>query len=62
MGVSPKKYLTDVRMQKAAKLLTQSSDAVTEIAKKTGYPDLFSFSRAFSKYYNCPPSEYKRTT
>ena len=59
-GIPPKKYLNDIRMQKAVEFLTQSDDTVTEIAKKVGYPDVFAFSRAFKKYYNRTPSEYDR--
>ena len=57
-GISPKKYLNNIRMQKAVEFLTQSNDTVTRISKKVGYPDLFAFSRAFSRYYGCSPSEY----
>ena len=57
-GISPKKYLSDIRMKKAVELLTQSTDTVTQIALKIGFSDVFAFSRAFTNYYGCPPSQY----
>lgn len=60
MGISPLRYLQKLKMEKAAKLLQDTSLPVTEIALSTGYPDLFSFSKAFSKYYGQPPSKYRQ--
>lgn len=57
-GVSPKKYLENVRMKRAAELLSDMKLSVTVTAASVGYPDVFSFSRAFKRYYNCSPSEY----
>ena len=57
-GISPKKYLENVRMQRAAELLSGMKLSVTVTAASVGYPDVFSFSRAFKRYYNCSPSEY----
>ena len=57
-GVSPKKYLENVRMQRAAELLTKRGMNVTVTASSVGYPDVFSFSRAFKRYYSCSPTEY----
>lgn len=58
MGVSPKKYLSDIRMKRAVEFLTQSSESITQMAPKIGFPDVFAFSRAFTRYYGFPPSEY----
>ena len=58
VGISPKKYLNDIRMKKSVEFLTQSKDTITQIAQKIGFADVFAFSRAFSHYYGCPPSEY----
>ena len=57
-GISPKKYLNDIRMKKAVEFLTQSDDTVTCIAAKVGFSDVFAFSRAFSRYYGRSPTEY----
>ena len=57
MGISPKKYLNDLRMKKAAKRLMQKEFNVSDTARLVGYPDVFAFSRAFKAYYGFSPSE-----
>lgn len=59
-GMSPKQYLTRLRMSKAAELLRDTSLPVNEIALTIGYPELFAFTRAFVNYYGLPPSEYRK--
>ena len=59
-GSSPKRYLNDIRMKKAAEYLTKEDSSVTRTAKNVGFPDVLSFSRAFKAYYGCTPTEYKR--
>ncbi|GIP33244.1 AraC family transcriptional regulator [Paenibacillus sp. J2TS4] len=60
MGVPPLRYLQKLKMDKAARLLQDTSLPITEIALSTGYPDLFSFSKAFAKYFGQPPSHYRK--
>ncbi len=55
VGVSPQKYLQNIRMEKAKRLLTETDASVTEIALSLGYPNLYTFTRAFKMYYNMPP-------
>lgn len=57
-GMSPKQYLNDIRMKKAAERLTKENFTVSAVATSVGFPDAFSFSRAFKKHYDCSPSEY----
>ena len=57
MGFSPKAYLQRLRMEKAMHYLKETSFSVTEIALAISYPDVYSFSRAFSQYYGLPPSQ-----
>ncbi len=45
------KFVLSARMEKAAKLLAENSLTNTEIAKRTGYADRSSLSKAFKKYY-----------
>jgi AraC-like DNA-binding protein len=60
MRTSPREYLTSLRMNKAAELLCDGF-GVTVTAASVGYPDVFSFSRAFKNYYGLPPTEYVKT-
>ena len=58
MGISPKKYLDDLRMKKAAERLKQREFNISDTARLVGFPDVFAFSRAFRRYYGCSPSEF----
>lgn len=59
-GTSPVNFLIKSRLQKAARLLLNSSDQICRIAEKCGMADEFYFSRIFKKYYNLPPKNYRR--
>lgn len=59
LGCSPMQYIIKLRMEKGRELLRDTRFSVTEIALSVGYPDLFSFSRAFSKYYGMSPTQYQ---
>ena len=58
-GMSPKAYLTKLRMSRALTLLAQSTLSVKEIAASCGFEDEKYFSRAFKKTYGYPPSSFK---
>jgi AraC-like DNA-binding protein len=49
-----------LRMQRAADLLRESSEPVTSIAFSLGYSDVASFTRAFKQWAGDPPSHYRR--
>ena len=49
---------TELRMQKAARMLTSQTASMEDISVETGFSNLSSFYRAFRKYYNCTPKEY----
>lgn len=55
VGVPPQKYLQNIRMEKAKRLLAETDASVTEIALSLGYPNLYTFTRAFKIYYKVPP-------
>ncbi|MBQ8440743.1 MAG: AraC family transcriptional regulator [Clostridia bacterium] len=57
-GVSPKQYLTRLRMNRALELLAQGRLSVKEIAFACGFADEKYFSRAFKKKYGHPPSHF----
>ncbi len=58
MNRSPREYLIALRMEKAAELLCKKHIGVAVVAVSVGYPDVFSFSRAFKNYYGVSPTEY----
>ncbi len=52
-------YLTDYRMEQAARLLIETNEKNYEIAEHVGYVDANYFSYVFKKTYGMPPSKYK---
>jgi len=53
-------YLTEVRMERAARLLLENEDKTYIVAEKTGYQDPNYFSYAFKKYFGQSPSKYRQ--
>lgn len=60
IGISPQKYLQKIRMEKAQRLVIETEASVTEIALSLGYPNLYTFTRAFKMYYKVPPLAMRR--
>jgi AraC-like DNA-binding protein len=58
--MTPMKYITDIRMNEAKKLLSESSLHVKEVAAVVGYDNPLYFSRIFRSTVGIPPSEYKK--
>ncbi len=59
-GISPYKYLTQIRISQAKTLLSETAIPVSEIAENVGYADPFCFSRLFRKYVGISPSGYRK--
>lgn len=59
-GVTPHKYLTQLRLQSAANLLTspQNDTSISEIALMCGFRNPLYFSRLFKKRYGVSPTAY----
>ena len=60
-GISPKAYLTEIRMNRAAELLKTTDYTVGEISKSVGYEDALCFSKAFKKIKKLSPYNYRIT-
>ena len=56
---TPYQYITEQKMHFAKQLLKGSKRSVSEIAACCNFPDVFSFSKAFKKFYGVPPSLMK---
>ncbi len=61
VGETVIKYLIQVRMEQARKLLDHKGLKISEISEKTGYSTVSYFSNVFKKYYGVSPLEYRRT-
>ena len=60
IGVGFLAYLTNIRMEKAKKLLLSTSLSITEIAEQSGYGDYRVFTKVFKKSEGITPSQYRR--
>ena len=60
LGQSPYAYLTKLRMERARELLADSDLPIAEVAANCGYENPLYFSRAFSRHFQMPPSQYRR--
>ncbi|MBQ7573447.1 MAG: helix-turn-helix transcriptional regulator [Clostridia bacterium] len=59
VGISPKQYIIQCRMRKASDMLINSDANISEIARIVGYNDIYTFSKAFKKYHDISPTEYR---
>ncbi len=55
---SPKTELINARIDKAKYLLMNEALQIGQIARMTGFNDIYHFSRCFKKICGCPPSQY----
>lgn len=56
---TPYQYLTEVKLNHARNYLKEGKLKVTEVADICGYQDVFTFSKAFKKFFGMPPSELR---
>ena len=54
----PGELIRNKKLRRAAKLLLEGKLSVTQIAYEIGFSSPAQFTRAFSKQFNCVPSEY----
>jgi len=59
MGVSPTKYLLQLRIGAACDLLRHTDFSIKEIAAMCGYRDPYFFSRAFKEHTGSSPRAYR---
>jgi len=59
-GTTINSALTEIRLCRAAELLTASPESIQQIAADCGFPDQNYFSKVFRTRYGIPPSAYRR--
>lgn len=61
-GETPMRYVQQVRVREACRLLADTDSSIDAIALQTGFPDRFYFSRVFKRHTNHSPAAYRRAT
>ena len=60
MGVSPKKYIIDMRIERARQLLSEGVMKISAVSEECGFASPYHFCRAFKQYTGSSPSEYSK--
>jgi AraC-like DNA-binding protein len=60
VGQPPMQYLTQWRLQLAARMLADGSAKVATVAREVGYQSEASFSRAFKRFVGVSPAQWRR--
>ena len=57
--ISPKEYVTHLKLELAKELLLNEKNTVTSIAEHLGYSDIYHFSKTFTQKIGQSPTEYR---
>ncbi|MBR6771092.1 MAG: helix-turn-helix transcriptional regulator, partial [Lachnospiraceae bacterium] len=60
LNQTPKKYISDLKLEKSCQLIREKQYTISEIALMLGFNSIHYFSRAFTQKYHMAPSEYSR--
>ena len=60
VGQTPQEFIRTLRLKRAAQLLAESSDNMSEVAAQVGWLEPTHFSRAFKNQFGCSPSDYRK--
>ncbi|MBN1553858.1 MAG: helix-turn-helix transcriptional regulator, partial [Phycisphaerae bacterium] len=58
-GLSPGAYVRRLRLQEAARFLTETRIPIKQIARRVGYGEPPHFHRAFAREYHVTPGQYR---
>lgn len=59
-GKNLRSYIQEKRLEKAVKLLAETSKSALEICSECGFADKTQFYKIFKEYYGCTPTEYRK--
>lgn len=58
-GISPRQYVSELKLKQAKELLLQTDVTVEEIARRLGFSSVHHFSRQFHRWTGMPPSRFR---
>ncbi len=61
LNQTPKKYISELKLEKSRQLISEGRYTISEIALMLGFNSIHYFSRAFTQKYNMAPTEYSKT-
>lgn len=59
-GLSPARYITDVRLEQVTRLLAGTDEKLETIARQTGFADANHLCKVFRRHLQVSPGEYRR--
>ena len=60
-GFAPAAYIQNLRLRHGAKLLSETSLLVKEVAAESGFPDCNYFCRAFRRSFGVSPAQFRKS-
>lgn len=60
MNQTPKKYISDLKLEKACQMMRENKYTISEIALTLGFTSIHYFSKAFTQKYHLAPREYSK--
>ena len=58
LGITPGQFVNRLRMNRAREYIYEKTHSVKEISALLGYADLYTFSKAFKRFFNVSPSQF----
>jgi AraC-like DNA-binding protein len=59
-GISPMRYVTQQRLQAAKRMLNETSERISDVARLVGFASSSSFCTLFVRHIGMSPNEYRR--
>lgn len=61
LGITPKQYITEIKLKKAKILIKENKYTISEISEKLGFTSIHYFSRKFKNEFSISPSDYAKS-
>lgn len=58
-GFPPSELIRSIRLRKAARLIANKADTISQIALRVGFDDYSHFSKSFKKHFGVTPNQYQ---